>query len=1469
MSDFFDIVLENDMDLSVDYPHCLAQLIFEVQEQRNENADIILSHIGNYYKEINLPKFRYILFELYKHFKDKGLAAGDTVLLASIAGNNELYIALLFAALTSYGIRVLLPMFVEVSDVQEWIQQTHCKCIVLPESEINGLHQHDNEKKQVKSLKGIANELGLLILDINKDLKLNELIDEEPDDTDYTCSPIYVEIKEKTSLKTEALLITTSGSSGKSKLIHYNQQGFIFNCLSWQQAGFYNHNVMGGRCFTPMFNHTMGIRSFFNAIWTGNPICIINTEWFVEKPEIVRYFLLQMKPEHITGGPSVYKLFLELMRFFPELKEVLSKSFKTLISSGARIDENTIQEIESAFGIKIHNALGTTETQQVLNTLLHKNDSLKYRESLGAPLPGVKLGLKKIEGSKDEYELFLKSKFGMSCISDDAFDDSVPPVGYFETGDVVSLKTDNLIYYEGRKKSDFIKDGFGVKIPIKVLYGYYQPLESVSKHIEFFPIKGIAGLAALLFIDENKLERGKVVEKRIIDKYSARITEINNRLSSTLEPFEFRHRTIIRFVLINDIVPATVKGNVSRFLLRKHYSKEISSLTEIFTNGEIINFVKNKEEQVTSFSYYHNPRMGEMLKALGMDYTYHRAKKDSLFTMKNDEEVEILDFTGGFGTNLLGHNNSQLKETLSDFISHDQIPLSDQGSIQRPIGELAQKLNDIVGKSTGKVFNVLFGSTGSEAVELALHHAYLEWVNQFDKIKENQYRQFGAEAGSLLSEIWDENYTIIKETKPSFISLKEGFHGHTLGSRNFLGNNKKRQKFSAILGFNTIFIDDKAEDWKERLEEAIGVYTIQLKQIVYRNKELIVEKFAFDSVVGAIAEPIVGEGGIRCVDYNVLQQLSEYSFPLIIDEIQSGLGRSGSFLASEGIKGDYYLFAKALGGNYQKISAVLIDKQHYYEKFTDYYSSTFANSGLAASMAIATLDIIEKEYLADKCTEKGAFIQSELDKLRHRYPEIIQKIEGKGLMQGIWFCDFSKQSNFLLRCFYNEKNLGLLFSSYLLNRFNIRILPSLSAPNVLRVEPSAYITNEEVLKLVEAFDQLCNDIRENNMYSLVKSLMSDDPFLDNKGMIVSDFLNTEIEEPAEGAEKVAMIAHFVHPTLELRNLGEEYCKASDTGLWLLFNKLQVLMQMKPVVLFSKNILKNKIHFSLILLPVDSAILEKYYRQNKQSEIIKHVQKCVDLAVSLGIKTISLGAYTSIISNNGLSLVNSNDIKIITGNTLTAACGIKRIVETIHAMKMNKEIRGAIIGAAGNIGSIITERLVGEDINWEEIILLGRNQNKLNQLLGDLKTELNDNVDKVRIGVGMDELKNCNLIITASNTNDPLVYPHHVSNNEKIVICDVSVPSAISEDVQIMENVTYLSFGSRITLPGEKDFFMGSKTAKGTIYCCGAEAILNGLEPIQSSLIGKISREGVEEVTRLARKYHFFDKIEDAETFKTT
>lgn len=1469
VADFFDLVLSSEMDFSEPPIRNLCSLIFNILDHRPEDSLVVLSHDGPTYIELSLKRLRFIVFSLFSEFEAKGIEPGQTVLLANISGNNELFLAIQFAALTAYGVRVLMPMFMESKELDGWIKSTHCTVVLIPENEISSLNHHENEKSVLTRIKKIVLENNCSCYDSVDGFCLKKLLFQDMPDGYYSSNPLIKKILASSDENTEALMISTSGTSGRSKLVVYEQGAYIRNCMSWQEAGFYRSDRLGGRGFTPLFAHTMGIRAFINALWTGIPVCLINTEWFEEKPETVRYFMLKMKPEHVTGGPAVYNLLLELMRNFPELKESMARNFKVLISSGAPINSKTVREIESVFGIRMQNAYGTTETQQALTTLLFDHPTAREMDSLGVPLPGISIGLKVVSGEPGLYRFFIKSPFGMKMAPAKSGESSGCPPYYFETGDIIRFE-DNKIYYVGRENKDFFKDGFGVKIPLAIIQDYYTRLFDLAGHISFYPVQGKPGLAALIFIDNQQIPPGKVTDRTLINSYLDLITETNTRLFNTLEPFEVRHRFITRFVLLNGPPPRTVKGGVSQYKIDMEHGELVVNLTDPLSPDRSVQDVRSIINITNTYTRQHNPYIGDLLYASGLDYTYHRAQKDSLFAWQEGKEIEVLDMAGGYGINLTGHNNPLIKAAITGFLDRDEIAVSDQGSIQKYAGMLAEELNLMVGEITGGSYYTFFGSSGSEAVETALHHALFEWRKELEKIEHQQFMQFGDGAARLLREVWNENKKILKETPVKVIALKSGFHGHTAAARSVLGNLKKREAFLNILGITPLFVDDLSDLREEELRLGIGDSFISLGKVEFKDGEYLKKQFNHSTIIAAIAEPVIGEGGVRVVDREFLLKLSGYSFPLIMDEIQCGLGRCGSFIASEGLPADYYLFAKALGGNLEKISAVLINKNRFKTEFGEYYTSTFSNGGLAARVALETLSLIKNDHIPDKAAEMGKIMREKLEDIQKEFPGFISEITGKGLMIGIRLRNFYDSDSIFLRILSSQERLGLFCSSYMLKVHRIRILPTVSAPDTLRIEPSAYITLEEIGHFAEALRDLAEKITRRKIYELFRPLMDGDVFQDNKGKpLANGAMYSLIDKPLPGSVHVALIVHFAYPVQELRIFDPDLCRASDTGLRILFNRMQILLEMKPFKLFSRNICTGRIHFSMIAVPADVAELERMHRQNKREKVIFRIQDAVDQAARNGARVIGLGGYTSILTNDGALVVEPAGTKVVTGNTLTAASGIRNLAdEIIKRFEPNRKKVLAVVGASGNIGSIITEGLLSSGIRFDRVFLFGRNRARLEKIHEYLENHVVPG-GQIALDISTDlaEIRLCNIVIAATNTNDPVLFAHHFNPAEEVIISDLSIPGAISKDVKEMPNTIDLPFASFIQLPDDPDLVVSSHTPRGTVFCCAAEAILCGLEDTGLILKGRISMETIEEMTRLALKHHFFDSRMPATTYK--
>lgn len=252
------------------------------------------------------------------------------------------------------------------------------------------------------------------------------------------------------------------------------------------------------------------------------------------------------------------------------------------------------------------------------------------------------------------------------------------------------------------------------------------------------------------------------------------------------------------------------------------------------------------------------------------------------------------------------------------------------------------------------------------------------------------------------------------------ITFEGSFHGRTMATISAAGAKKLTEGFAPLLdGFDHVPFGDE-----QALRAAITERT------------------------GAImVEPVQGEGGIRPVPAEELRRLraicDEHDLLLIFDEVQSGMGRTGTLFAHQlaGVAPDIMAAAKGLGGGFP-IGACLATARAASGMTTSSHGSTFGGNPLASAVANAVLDVMLEEGFLEEVREKGAYFRARLDELAARFPERIEQVRGEGLMLGIRTVEPNTELAARLR------ELGLL------------TVPA--ADNVVRLLPPLVITREQI-----------------------------------------------------------------------------------------------------------------------------------------------------------------------------------------------------------------------------------------------------------------------------------------------------------------------------------------------------------------------------------------------------------------------
>ncbi len=309
--------------------------------------------------------------------------------------------------------------------------------------------------------------------------------------------------------------------------------------------------------------------------------------------------------------------------------------------------------------------------------------------------------------------------------------------------------------------------------------------------------------------------------------------------------------------------------------------------------------------------------------------------------IQDENGTKYLDLLSGIGVNALGYNHPAIVDTIarqSRALIHTSNLYYHEGQ-----AELAMRLTERTGLD-----RAFFANTGTEAWEGALKLA---------RAYAGLRRSEGAQIGT------------------KFFALEQSFHGRTFGAMSTTFKAKYREPFGPVVpGVEFVRFNDVSD---------------------------LRAKFSSD-VCAILVEAIQGEGGIRPLTREFFAEsralASSTSALLIVDEIQSGMGRTGKWCAYQhyGIHPDVTTFAKPLAGGLP-LGAVMCTEEVARVMHAGMHGTTFGGGPLACAVGIAVIDTIEKEGLLAHATEVGDYFQKSLRSLAVRHEAIID-VRGKGLM---------------------------------------------------------------------------------------------------------------------------------------------------------------------------------------------------------------------------------------------------------------------------------------------------------------------------------------------------------------------------------------------------------------------------------------------------------------------------------------
>jgi 3-acetyloctanal aminotransferase len=394
-----------------------------------------------------------------------------------------------------------------------------------------------------------------------------------------------------------------------------------------------------------------------------------------------------------------------------------------------------------------------------------------------------------------------------------------------------------------------------------------------------------------------------------------------------------------------------------------------------------------------------------------------------------------LDFVAGFGSVNLGHNHPAVVRAVRAALD-EQAPGFTPSAINPLAANLAEQLVAVAPPGLEMVF---FCNSGTEAVEAGLKLARAA------------------------------------TNRPGLLSCERSFHGKSLGSLSVTGNGNYQRPFGPLLP---------------------ECQTIPFGDATALERALYSRRFA-----AFIVEPIQGEGGMIVPPAGYLRAAQELCRAagtlLIVDEVQTGLGRTGTLFAidNEGVEPDILALAKSLGGGVAPLGAMLCRRDLWMKAYGTaqtfaLHTSTFGGGSLACAAGLAALRVLRDEELCANARARGQQLRDGLQDLADRC-DLVRGVRGRGLMLGLEFqpmpdtmvahfkgMDASGSTALLVP---NLDDLihsipGLYAMQIMLQAHGIYTQVARSNPRVLRVQPPLTVTEDEVRRFLEALESTCNEL---------------------------------------------------------------------------------------------------------------------------------------------------------------------------------------------------------------------------------------------------------------------------------------------------------------------------------------------------------------------------------------------------------
>ena len=626
--------------------------------------------------------------------------------------------------------------------------------------------------------------------------------------------------------------------------------------------------------------------------------------------------------------------------------------------------------------------------------------------------------------------------------------------------------------------------------------------------------------------------------------------------------------------------------------------------------------------------YPFNPSRTYLLAQCGLGTTFVRGEGHFLY---DADGTAYLDFLSQYGVVSFGHNHPELLAALRACGESGQPAM-----VQPFLGEATRALAETLREVTpGELGCTVFTNSGTEAAEAAIKLAR------------------------------------VRTGRPIILSTVGGFHGKTLGALSATGNPVYQVPFGAPApGFDTVPFGD-------------------LEALAARLKR------DGDHIAAFMVEPVQGEGGMVPAPDGYLAGVVElcrsHGALSVFDEVQTGLGRTGTLFAATGAGAtpDVMLLGKALGGGLMPIGACICTPDAWDHTFGMLHSSTFAGNQIACTVASRAIELLlaDDQTLIHHVAEMGDYLLERLTELKTRYPGAIKDVRGKGLMAGVEFQRFEGDRSFAMGFASRAGLMSILVSGYLLNTHRIVTAAVFNDAHFLRVEPPFTVGRDEIDQVVDAIETICQHIERHEYHELFRHLTDVPPVPRPEGLYVSAASDMRGQQAAPAAASsdgsFAFLGHYIDE--------EDYVRTdpsfADYSPEALSRWRHWVAQVGPGILDHVNSIGSMsgrtVEGWLLALPM----LAQQLLEMRRDEMMALFRQTIEVAKRRGAKILGLGGFNSVITRGGQRVVGQG-IAVTTGNCLSsvmAADGIA-IAVTDRGLALS-DLHVAVIGATGAIGRL--------------------------------------------------------------------------------------------------------------------------------------------------------------------------------------